>query len=37
MDYTDVLVHIFLPEARQFYDLDNLWQDAKVTEVPDID
>lgn len=37
IDFTDVLVHIFLPEARQYYDLDNLWQDAKVTEIPDID
>ena len=37
IDFTDVLVHVFLPEARQFYDLDNLWQDAKVTDIPDLD
>ena len=37
IDFTDVLVHIFLPETRQFYDLDNLWQDAKVTDIADID
>lgn len=37
MDYSDVLVHIFLPETRSFYDLENLWQDAKLTHVPDID
>lgn len=37
MDYTDVVVHVFVPEARQFYDLDNLWEDASVTEVPDLD
>ena len=36
MDYTDVLVHIFLPETRQFYDLENLWEDAQLTHVPDI-
>lgn len=37
MDYVDVLVHIFLPETRAYYDLENLWKDAKITEVPDID
>lgn len=33
MDYTDIVVHIFLPEERQFYDLDNLWEDGKSYEV----
>jgi len=37
MDYVDVIVHIFLPETRAYYDLENLWQDAKITEVPDVD
>ena len=37
MDYSDVLVHIFLPEAREFYNLENLWADAKLTFIPDID
>lgn len=37
MDYADVLVHIFLPEVRQFYDLEHLWADAKLTEIPDLD
>lgn len=37
MDYNDVLVHVFLPEARHFYNLENLWADAKLTEVPDLD
>lgn len=37
MDYVDVMVHIFLPEARGFYDLEALWQDAAITEVPDLD
>ena len=36
MDYTDVIVHIFLPEARDFYDLEHLWADALLTEVPDL-
>lgn len=37
MDYADVLVHIFLPQAREFYNLEKLWPDAKLTTIPDID
>ena len=37
LDYSDVLVHIFLPETREFYNLENLWADAKLTHIPDID
>ena len=37
IDFVDVLVHIFLPEVRQFYDLEHLWEDAKLTEIPDLD
>jgi ribosome-associated protein len=28
-DFVDVIVHIFSDTARRFYDLDNLWGDAK--------
>ncbi len=28
MDYGDFLVHVFLEEARNFYDLEHLWTDA---------
>jgi ribosome-associated protein len=28
MDYGDFLVHVFLDEWRQFYDLEHLWSDA---------
>lgn len=37
MDYGDVLVHIFLPDVRKFYDIEHLWADAKTTTIPDID
>lgn len=37
MDYTDVVVHVFVPDARQFYDIDNLWEDATTEEIPDLD
>jgi ribosome-associated protein len=28
MDYGDLVVHVFLEEAREFYDLEGLWADA---------
>ncbi len=28
LDYVNVVVHIFLPEERRFYDLESLWSDA---------
>ena len=37
MDYTDVLVHIFLPDVRDYYDLEHLWEDAPLTRIPDLD
>ena len=37
IDYVDVMVHIFLPEERRYYNLENLWADAVLTEVPDLD
>ncbi len=29
MDYGSVIVHIFTPEKREFYDLESLWADAE--------
>jgi len=29
MDYGDVVVHVFNEEARQYYDLERLWSDAR--------
>jgi len=34
LDYGDFIVHIFEQKARQFYDLERLWRDAKRVEIP---
>ncbi len=34
MDYHDVVVHIFQEDARNLYDLDGLWIDARRVSVP---
>ena len=31
LDFDEVVIHVFQDEAREFYDLDQLWADAKVT------
>ncbi|MCB0669271.1 MAG: ribosome silencing factor [Saprospiraceae bacterium] len=31
VDYFSTIVHIFHPEARAFYELEDLWSDAKIT------
>ncbi|HJT89888.1 MAG TPA: ribosome silencing factor [Bryobacteraceae bacterium] len=33
-DYGDLLVHIFSPKAREYYDLERLWRSAKPLEIP---
>ena len=37
MDYGTVMVHIFVPETREHYDLEHLWEDAKLEQIPKID
>jgi ribosome-associated protein len=34
IDFGDFIVHIFEQKAREFYDLERLWRDAKKVEVP---
>ncbi len=37
MDYGNIIVHVFQPEARAFYQLETLWEDASLNEIPDVD
>jgi len=32
VDYFNVVIHVFHPEKRAYYDLENLWSDASLTE-----
>ncbi|HEV3332779.1 MAG TPA: ribosome silencing factor [Bryobacteraceae bacterium] len=33
-DYGDLLIHIFSPKAREYYDLERLWRSAKTVDIP---
>ena len=33
IDYVNVVVHVFQKQVREFYDLEGLWGDAKITNV----
>lgn len=37
LDYGSVFVHIFLPDTREYYNIEDLWNDAPTTEIPDLD
>lgn len=34
LDYIDFVVHVFHPQARSFYQLENLWGDAPRWDAP---
>ncbi len=34
LDYGDVMVHLFDPEAREYWDLEQLWSGAKAVPLP---
>lgn len=33
LDYGDVVVHVFMPEAREYYRLEELWNDAPTIDL----
>lgn len=33
IDYGNVIMHVFSPEARDFYDLEHLWADGENVEL----
>lgn len=36
LDYGCLAVHVFSPEAREFYDLERLWSDATPVDLTDV-
>jgi len=36
VDYFDLIVHVFYPETRAFYDIENLWSDADTHVYDDV-
>lgn len=36
LGYDDVVVHIFLGDTREFYDLEHIWQDGINIDISDI-
>ncbi|MBM3429832.1 MAG: ribosome silencing factor [Bacteroidetes bacterium] len=37
LDYISVVAHIFYKDARHFYQIEDLWSDAKREDIPNID
>lgn len=35
LDYVTVIVHLFVPELRSYYNIEGLWADALQTHLPD--
>ena len=36
LDYIDVIVNVCDNEAREFYDLDRMWQDGKPVDLAEV-
>lgn len=34
LDYVNIAVHVFQKHIREFYDIESLWGDAKITKIP---
>ncbi len=37
LDYIDVVVHVFQKDIREFYEIEDLWHDGKITAYEDLD
>lgn len=33
MDYVNIVVHVFQKHIREYYDIESLWGDAKITQI----
>lgn len=37
IDYGELMVHVFTPDSREFYNIEDLWVDGDTVSIPDID
>ena len=37
LDYVNIVEHVFYRDIREFYNLEDLWADAKRTDIPNLD
>mgnify|MGYP002261893211 CR=1 FL=1 len=37
VDYGDIVIHVFYPTVRDFYDLESLWSDMRTDDVFEVD
>lgn len=37
LDYGQILVHVFVPDFRSFYQIESLWEDAMREDIPNLD
>lgn len=37
IDYGEVMIHVFLPEFRTLYNIEELWGDGILEMIPDLD
>ena len=37
VDYGEIMIHIFTPEFREYYNIEDLWSDGEILQIPDID
>ena len=33
LDYSNVIVHVFVPNSRAYYDLEHLWADGEPVDI----
>ncbi len=37
IDYGSIFVHVFVPDFRERFNLEQLWADARINKIPDLD